>query len=480
MPSWCGGCTAKPGGAVVGKVSAYVEAPYQGVSQAAPQVRLKTQASVLDNCLVPIPEGCIKRPPFTWLGKLAGHPGAFLGSFSLVTRSSGGADAILTMTREGSVTVPRVYDLATVVLQAVTVSAHAQTYLNTGIIPIDHLRAVSIVDDTFVSSNRQNVGNVVTRNAARNPEGMLWVRASAYSRKYTITVTKSGGSPVTVTLTTPNGAAATDAPWVDTDTIAASLLSGSYTAVDGATISGNLNALTGSGFTVSRIGAVIYLACATDFTMDVEDGQGGTAFLAIKDRVQRFSDLPQKVPVDGFTVRIVQQSGDDTRDDFFVRFRNTAGKGTGTWEECLAPNALLGLDTATMPMLLFNDGAWKLQEANWLGRTTGDETLVPDPDFIGQAIEDVTYWRGRLALIAGEGVTLSAADNPFRTYPRSLSQVLDSDPIARVNPSPGVAHFRYALAFEVPPRLLRGHLGGGWHPGGGYGRWGPHARQGGH
>jgi hypothetical protein len=183
-----------------------------------------------------------------------------------------------------------------------------------------------------------------------------------------------------------------------------------------------------------------------DFTVTVTDGQGGIAMIAAKGKVQKFSDLPAKAP-NGFTTRIIQQSGTN-QDDYYVNFKKTAGDGTGVWEECLAPNALLGLDKATMPMGLINDGAWKLKVLDWKQRATGNEELVKDPDFMGKGVEDVTFWQGRLGIVSGEGVTLSCADDPFQLYPRTLSLVLDSDPIGRVNPAPGETTFRYAIPFE--------------------------------
>lgn len=433
----------------MGQVSAYHEAPYQGVSQAAPQVRLPNQAEALEDMFVTIPQGAQPRPPITFLGVLEDHPGDVDGVFAMIPRGSEAEDAILTMTLESAAVVPRVYALTDLALSAVTIEAGVADYLDVAAILAEDLFVSTVVDYTFIGNRVVEVDNLSATQAARPPEGMVWVRASAYGRTYKVIVTPSGGAAVTVTLKTPSGATSASAEWVDTDTIAASLMSGSYTATDGGTISGNLNALTGSGFTLTRVGGVISFIRASggDFTIKVEDGQGGTALLAVKDKVQRFSDLPQKA-LDGFTVRIGQTSG-TVADDFFVRFDETAGTGTGSWEECLAPGAPLGIDPETMPVGLTKPaGTWTLDFLPWKGRTTGDAELVADPQFVGQAIEDLTWWRGRLALIAGEGVTLCASDDPFRSSLRTLSAVLDSDPIERVNPSPGNTRFHYGIPFE--------------------------------
>lgn len=423
------------------QVSDYREAPYQGVSQAPPQSRLVSQAEGLEDSLIAIPQGWQPRPPFTWLGKLAGHPGHTDGIFAPLANGT----SFLTLTFEAGAAVPRVYDLDGLVPHAVTVQSEAQTYLNTGL-PSPHAEVgvTSVVDYTFLANRNVLVANSGDSAAARDPEGIVWVRQSAYGRTYSVTVTPDGGSPVTATLKTPTGATTASADYIDSDRIAQALLSGVYTATDGATISGSLTGIP--GVTVTRQGAVLAFTSDDEFTISVTDGQGGTAMIAAKGKVQAFSDLPKFAP-NGFTIRI-SQSTNTTQDDYYVRFEETAGTGTGVWKECLAPGAELGLDPETMPVGLVNDGGWKINVLAWKQRTTGDQDLVPDPDFVGQVVQDVVYWRGRLGIVAGEGCTLSDTNDPFKLYPSTLVGVLDSDPFGRVNPGKTTTTFNYGIPFE--------------------------------
>lgn len=444
------------------QISSYIAAPYQGVSQAPPQVRPTSMAEAIEDAMVAIPQGATKRPPFSWQARLASHPGHTNGLFETIERE-GDQDVFLSLTNEGGVIVPRVwrmdglprgYEPGGYVGEAISIEAGAQAYLNSGSpTPNEDLSILTVEDYTFIVNrkvivSRQFTSGAPTRTPDRDPEAMLWIRQSAYARTYSVTVNPGGGTPVTVTLKTPNGKDATDGDFVDTDAIAKGLLTGVYATgnPNGATISGDLNSLISQGFTISRIGGVIYLSSPAEFTVAVEDGQGGSALLAIKDKVQRFSDLPVK-SVDGFTVRITQQSGSD-EDDFFVKYVETAGTGTGVWEETIAPNAELGLDPKTMPVGLVNDGGWQLKILDWKPRQTGDENLAPDPDFIGQAVQDLSFWRGRLAVISGEGITLSAAGDPFREYPKTLSSVLDDDPVGLINPYPNKSVLRYGIPFD--------------------------------
>lgn len=445
------------------QVARYIPAPYGGVSQAPPLARQPEQAEALENCLVAIPQGVTKRPPFTGQCILRHHPGHTNGLFEHILRLDA-QDVILTVTNEAGVVTPRVYAMSGLPQAysatgydptAITIQAAAQAYLNAGNpSPAADLSILTVEDYTFILNRKvtvdiQRTSGTPDTAPTRDPEGLLWVRLSAYGRTYTVTVSPSGGTPVTVSLTTPDGSVSTNASFVDTDVIAEALITGSYTAVNGAMVSGDLASLASQGFTVTRIGGVISLVSTDgdDFTVTVEDGQGGQALTAVKGSVQRFSDLPAKA-VEGFTVKIAQQAS-SADDDFFVQFEETAGPGTGVWQECLAPGAQKGLDPETMPVGLYYDGGWKLDVLPWKDRDTGNEDLAVDPDFVGQVIEDLSFFRGRLQVVSGEGTTLSAADDPFRLYPRTLSTVLDSDPISLLSPYPGKSILRYAIPFDT-------------------------------
>ncbi len=449
------------------RVSDYTEAPYQGVSQAPPQVRLSTQATAIEDWSINVPSGAQPRAPWEFISIMSGLTTANLASEFI--RKAGVGDFVFTLSQEAGAVVPRLHNLLdgnTPI--AITVDAAAQSYLNVGTpSPDTDLRLLTVEDYTFVLNRNVTVANGAAVSASRPREAMIWVRQAAYARTYSITVDPATGTTRTATLKTPNGKDATDGDDVDTTIIATALVNGapypvSTTGVaNGATISGNLAALSGDGFTVSQVGEIIYISHPTvDFTVDAKDGQGGTALLVIKDRVQSFSDLPKRCPTDGFVVRITQQTGSED-DDFFVKFRQTAGPGTGVWEETIGPGANLGANPETLPVgLIYNSGpgTWSLEVLDWEARTVGDTDLSPDPGYIGLNLEDVSFWKGRLVLLYSEGTRLSSATSPLRMYPSTLTQVLADDPVEEVNPLTKQADFRYALPFKTR-LILWGKLG---------------------
>jgi hypothetical protein len=445
----------------VPRTSAYSEAPYQGVSQAPAQVRLPTQAEVLTNFSVSVPSGASKRAPFEWLANLVGPTTTSIASSYI---SKAGGDFLLATSAASGVTTPRLYNIddlpspssGALAPVAVTISPAAQAYLNSGAPnPSTDLVQLTVEDYTFILNRKVTVANGVTTAATRPFEAMLWVRQAAYARTYEVKVVY-GATTLIVTLKTPNGKDATDAPDVDTDIIAAGLFGTTYptgitSAANGASVVNNLGSLTGAGFTVLLQGGVIYLSHpSVDFTLEVKDGQGGNGLLAVKDQVQAFSDLPKKAPVEGFTIRISQQSGTD-EDDFFMKWTETAGIGTGIWQETIAPGANLGIDPNTLPVgLIYNRtlATWSLEVLDWEGRTVGDESLVPDPGFVGETLRDITFHRGRLVLVYGEGARVSSSTDPLRLYASTLSQTLADDAFEIINPLEGQAEFEHAVAFK--------------------------------
>ena len=443
------------------RTSAYAEAPYQGVSQAPAQVRLPTQAEELQDILATVPSGAAKRPPFVWGAGLSGLSSADINQ-SYISKSAGEFSVVVS--NSGGVVTPRLYKIdafpsPTPLLAptAITITPAAQAYLNTGNpSPSTDLVLLTVEDYTFILNKKVTVANVATSSPTRPFEAMLWVRQAAYSRVYDVKVTY-GMTTVVVTLRTPNGKDATDAVDVDTDVIAKGLFDGTYpigttSAVNEATISGNLGTLLVDGFTVLLQGGVIYLSHPTvDFALEVKDGQGGDGLIAIKERVQSFSDLPKKAPVEGFNVRISQQTG-TTADDFWVQWEETAGKGTGIWTETIAPGTNLGINPATLPVgLVFNRGTglWTLDTLAWTGRTVGDSSLSPDPGFVGLTLSDIAFWRGRTVLLYGEGARCSSSTDPLRLYISTLSQALADDAFEVINPLDGQAQFEHAVAFKT-------------------------------
>lgn len=207
-------------------------------------------------------------------------------------------------------------------------------------------------------------------------------------------------------------------------------------------------------YTVQRTGAVIYISRGEDFVINCEDGFNGGGMVAVKKRLQKFSDLPANPGVNGFVVEIAGTGSGETAtspfDSYYVRFDAEGTQAVGVWRECPAPGVKSTLNNATMPHLLVrqSDGTFKFQAATWKTRLVGDDESNPFPSFIGRQIADVFFYRNRLGLLADESVIFSESGQYFNFMRTTVTQLLDSDPIDVNASHTKVSVLKHAIPFN--------------------------------
>lgn len=102
------------------------------------------------------------------------------------------------------------------------------------------------------------------------------------------------------------------------------------------------------------------------------------------------------------------------------------------WKEHRDPNIQYKLNANTLPHILYynNDSTdYVLEEAPWEDRRVGDEESVPNPDFIGFPITDISIFQNRLAVLTGSYLNLSTTDNIYNFFGASAKNPLVTDPI---------------------------------------------------
>lgn len=463
------------------RVSGWIEAPSQGVTQASDQIRLKNQAADLQQCLVDIPDGHRKRPPLDFVGNAQPAIGVQdpYCEMRIITDPDTGALLYFVLNNEESGSnwnvKPYLFEYPSLTPVTCNITTPARTYLNTNNNPGDSLNVhqdigiTQAVDYTILCNRTVVAANQSGANPTRNPEGLVFIKTGGYAKTYTLTITiPSTSTTLVCSVTTPDGNVAADATWVGTDTILSGLMGpptpvGGYTVTgDGALVTFNgtnglnmYSALLSNGFTVEIAGAVGYLKNTVDFTMAIFDDQGGTAADVIKDSVTAFSDLPNSGPPNGFTIKIDPQAAEGSLASgaYYLQYNTSSSWSSnstgGTWKECVGPGSALGIDPTTMPVALTKtSGTWGIDVLPWTARTVGDATLSPDPEFVGSVIEDVGYCFERLALISSEEVFLCAVDNPFRIYPSTMTTQVDSDPFSMITPGASRAYFYSIIPFN--------------------------------
>lgn len=416
-------------------VSGFVDAPFQGISQAATSLRLPAQATSLVDCIVEPEKGFRKRPPALYLGKVISDGSLTVNARQkIITDPDDGSLVLLNLDTAAGVTTAKLIKLTDLTSPAVSISGAANTYLNSGgPLPQGDLRVLAASDTNFITNRKMATALSGSSSTARPAEALIWVKEGGFGWTFNITITGSfAGSPITGAITTPDGGDSSNSLWVYTNKVASALLTGTYTTDNHGAVTAIGAALTGAGFTYSVNNSVIYLTHASaTFSITSNDAQGGAAFSAIKGSVPTFDSLPRLGPPNGMVMKIQPINETDSAGAFYVQYdlANTV------WKECLAPGTNLGIDTTTLPVALIKTaGNWGIAAVAWKARQVGDATIGPDPGLVGSNLSDMCYYDGRLGLVYHEGCLFCAADDPFRLYPATVVTEIDSDPFEFLNP----------------------------------------------
>jgi hypothetical protein len=392
-----------------------------GVSQQPAALRLPSQCELQENAFSSIVEGLKKRPPMKFVAKLTSAllNGAFI---HLINRDADEQYVVIITNRD-----IQVYDLEGTA-KTVTLTA-GSSYISTSN-PRDTLRAVTIADYTFVVNTDQTVAMDPGLTDAAAHDGLVFVKQAGNGYNYKIFI--NGVEKASY------AAAATGA--ILTDTIAADLAS-------------DLATNLGAGWTITRENYVIQIHKddGTDFELSTEDSFSGKALTMVKNKIQRFSDLPTLAPRD-FVVEIV---GDSTNqfDNYYVKFEpsdDNSTFGEGVWVECVQPGIKHALDETTMPHALIRqaDGSFTFETLDWIERQAGDEETAPDPSFVGETINYLFLFENRLGFLSDDNVILSKSGEFFQFFRDTATTILDSDPIDVAVSHSKVSILRHAVPYS--------------------------------
>jgi hypothetical protein len=315
--------------------------------------------------------------------------------------------------------------------QTVHMGTGAAAYLTTSLTAAKSFSCVTIADYTWVLNKDKTVVNSsATTPASTNPhEALINVKSGNYGKTYQVLI----NGTLQATYTTPNGTTAADAPFIATDYIASQL--GSQLSSHG------INNITS--------GNTLYIYSNTDFTIQVNDGFGNNAMVAIKEVTQKFADLPINPKVNGIIIQI-QGDAANSFSNYYVRFESAAGGSGGVWRECAMPGIAAGVDATTMPFTIVrgSDGSFTMSMASWATRKTGDMVSSSDPSFIGRKLNDVFFYQNRLGFLSDENVVMSESGKYFNLYRTTVTALLDSDPIDVTASHTKVSILNYAIPFN--------------------------------
>ena len=426
-----------------------------GVSQQPDSTRFPNQCDVQDNAYPSVLDGLTKRMPTEHVANLdSSTPGDSEDYFIHTINRDATERYVVTVKSNESGSTLKVHTIDGVAktvndASGSAVDATDLAYLNmvdpvTGSPSASHtadtnLRALTIADYTFFVNRTKKVAMDASLGTNRNPEALVFVKQGDYSTKYTYTVVH-GSDTSTETHTTADGSVVAHRAQVATDYIA--------DQIDG----------TVTNCTVQRSGSVIWIKSdsTTDFTIDGFDGLGDTAMVIIKDEIQNLTDLPTTAP-HGFEVKIVGDAT-DTRDDYYVQFVADDGVfGTGYWQEFRQKNIKYKFDASTMPHVLVrqSDGSFIFGPCDgshatlptWGERNCGDEVSNAEPTFVGTTINDIFFFKNRLGLLGDENVIMSETAEFFNFWRTTVTDLMDTDPIAAASTHNTVSILQSAIPF---------------------------------
>ena len=405
-------------------ISSFLPGFINGVSQQPYTLRLNSQGEHQENGISTISQGLRKRPPSKHLAKISSTPQS---DVFVHTVNRDASERYVFMVTSGSL---KIYSIDGVE-QTVIYGAGAASYLTTALPAAESFAAVTIADYTWLV-NKSKVVEESTSNtpASTNPhEALINVKSGNYGKTYEVII----NGVQKAAYTTPNGTTAADSPSIATDHIASQL--GSQ--------------LTANGISCYYSGNSIYVYSNTDFTIQVNDGFGNNAMVAIKENTQKFADLPLNPKING-TIIQVQGDASNSFSNYFVRFESAAGGSGGVWKECAAPNINLGLNPATMPFTVVRnaDGTFTISAADWRNRRVGDLESSAEPSFVGRTINDVFFYQNRLGFLSDENVVMSESGKYFNLYRTTVTALLDSDPIDVTASHTKVSLLNYAVPFN--------------------------------
>jgi hypothetical protein len=201
---------------------------------------------------------------------------------------------------------------------------------------------------------------------------------------------------------------------------------------------------------VEIIGNSLYLTRSTASGVFNISTPVGELLNVLTNEVQDIADLPNQCK-HGYVVKVTNSAADE--DDYFLKFvgkqkdDGTFLDGDGVWEECPEPGRKIRFDYSTMPVVLVrtSDGNFRVSQLDgstysiggvtqpaidqWEDCPVGSSITAPEPSFVGHTINNLIFFRNRLALLSDENIILSRPGDFFHFWPKSAITFSQGDNI---------------------------------------------------
>ena len=394
----------------------------QGVSQQSYRERLQGQVSAMENMLADPVTNVRRRPGAEFIFNLPWAGAAWDTIRAYFTDIGGKQVHVLVNTSNGQV---KLLDEDFAVIATLS----GGTYLTTT--TPGNIRAASVDDELFLVNTGVTPTLVTpTGGVAPTKRGYFYIAAGAFSKEYSVTVASSVGT-ITASYTTPSGSGSGDAALATPAYIATQLQAGLESVKATAGIA-----------TISRVTAYVYLEGDTGTTNVAVNSSTGSTYLQASKAAYSLTTgaLPAQLPsgADGFVVAV----GDITTPQYYQYDALTT-----QWIESGEFGSATGI--TNMPVsVAYISSAWTLRTDNFEGCLAGDSESNPAPAFIENGITGIGAYQGRLVMLCGSFVRLSASNKPRRMYRSTITSILASDPIEVGSSANSSAAYEHAVPYQ--------------------------------
>lgn len=390
----------------------------QGVSQQVPRERLDGQVSLQTNMLSDVVEGMRRRPGMRFVAGQIFDGGAPTKDrvFATAVDIEDASVHVLINLVNGNL---RVYNEAwSMLYQTITPYLIASA---SAAIQVCTLRGFMYICNTEIAPAK------VVSNAGRlDPDktGFFFVKAGQFSKTYQVTATING-VPFTATYGTPNGTGAGDAALSTPEYIASQLSAG----------------LASAGVPNTLLGAYVYILSASPGIVTVSTDSGSSSVgVSNASHVALVSDLPARLP-SGATGTMCSVGPNPKLAVWY-----TYDVPTNTWVESGAYNSTTSM--TGMPLRMALDNTYAVADPVFEGRNAGNDETNEDPAFLTGGISGMSAFQGRLVLLSGSVVSMSASGKPLRMYRSTVTELLVVDAISIFSGAATTANFTHAVQFN--------------------------------
>lgn len=311
---------------------------------------------------------------------------------------------------------------------AATVTNSGTSYLTYGTSTAKNsLHVLTVQDTTIVTNNTVTITAQSAPSFTAKSAATIRLIQADYGNEYSVTITPSGGSPVSITpYVTKNAEPGTNSSSTSNKVLSIDdVLTVLKTRIDGLAV---------AGLTCTKLKGTLELSRTVSgspaaFTITVTGGINGDDLRAYQDSVNNIAELPSETS-NGRTVEV--QNTALQEDSYWVKFIAENGtSGKGYWEETIAPNVSPGLTAATMPHQLRNTAVntFVFEPITWEPRLVGDDTTNEHPSFVTKQIQQAFFHNNRLGFLTQDNVSMSQSGEFFNFYHVSALTQVASDPV---------------------------------------------------